>query len=771
MPRAGDDCLPDTLGTYYWRVVALDQPHRRPVVGDAISAQVHRFTYNPDIVVQTAPTPGSTVALPTLRWDPVPGATSYDVELTQDSNGRILAARTTGTSWTPRELLVPGEVYRWRVRSITSSGRLGPWLLPQAQPRFTAAAPATATASTPELVTPDGAVSNRFPTLRWTPVVGASEYRIRIRQAGTILWGALPDRFRYPAGEDTGSAWIGPDTYEWTVEAYNGAGQLLSESLQTRTFVVAPSAAVTGQRVALEGVASGTPSTSCAKALDPSLPMADQQCMGLRATPVLRWDPEPNAALYKVWISRDQQLTNVIDWYATDQSMFIPTNALIDSQAGSAFYWHVQPCRSLLNCRSLEHAKHAFNKISNPVELLTPTQDSSFANSVTFTWRDYLQTNVAAPRDASGVGSVAADVEAMTYRVQVDDDPNFQSPLETAVVDQTTYTSPGTTYPEGPLYWRVQANDGSNNPLTWSTPGRFAKRSPAVTLSSPTGDRTTSGSEPLRWAPLAYAARYEVEVYRNADTIGQSGNLVFSGSSRQAAITPPTPFAVSPTSYTWRVRPLDAGNRPGPWSELGAPGARFRVVGQAPTLTAPQPDTLQPGNDLLFSWTAVDGAAEYRFERRRVGESGVDEAVRTPALAWAPSQVGDGRWEWRVLALDNAGATIGGSAWSRFSVDQLAPTVRSTRPGAVLVKRTASFTVTFSEPVTGAARSTVFLTRAGARKKLAATVVPSSDGTSVKLNPASNLKRGLSYDLRLSAGIRDVAGNSLIPYQRTVTAK
>ena len=306
----------------------------------------------------------------------------------------------------------------------------------------------------------------------------------------------LPDRFRYPAGEDTGSAWIGPDTYEWTVEAYNGAGQLLSESLQTRTFVVAASAAVTGQRVALEGVPSGSPSHLVRQGARPVAPDGRPAVHGVARHPGPPVGPEPNAALYKVWISRDQQLTNVIDWYATDQSMFIPTNALIDSQAGSAFYWHVQPCRSLLNCRSLEHAKHAFNKISNPVELLTPTQDSSFANSVTFTWRDYLQTNVAAPRDASGVGSVAADVEAMTYRVQVDDDPNFQSPLETAVVDQTTYTSPGTTYPEGPLYWRVQANDGSNNPLTWSTPGRFSKRSPAVTLSSPTGDRTTSGSEP-----------------------------------------------------------------------------------------------------------------------------------------------------------------------------------------------------------------------------------------------------------------------------------
>jgi hypothetical protein len=329
----------------------------------------------------------------------------------------------------------------------------------------------------------------------------------------------------------------------------------------------------------------------------------------------------------------------------------------------------------------------------------------------------------------------------------------------------------GTTYPEGPLYWRVQANDGSNNPLTWSAPGRFAKRSPSVALSSPTDDRTTSGSEPLRWEPLAYAARYEVQVYKNGDTIGQSGNLVFSGSSKQAAIAPPVPFAVSPSSYTWRVRPLDAGNRPGPWSELNGPHARFRVVGQAPTQTAPQPDSLQPSNDLLFAWTAVDGAAEYRFERRLVGETALTETVRTPALAWAPSQVGDGRWEWRVIALDNTGAPIGSSAWSGFSVDQQAPTVRSSRPGAALVKRSATFQVTFSEPVTGATRSTVFLTRAGASKKLVATVVPSSDGTSVKLNPANNLKRGLSYDLKLTAGVSDGAGNSLIPYRRTVTAK
>ena len=90
----------------------------------------------------------------------------------------------------------------------------------------------------------------------------------------------------------------------------------------------------------------------------------------------------------------------------------------------------------------------------------------------------------------------------------------------------------------------------------------------------------------------------------------------------------------------------------------------------------------------------------------------------------------------------------------------------------MLVKRTASFKVTFSEPVTGATRSTVYLTRAGARKKLAATVVPSSDGTMREAQPREPTSRRVCRTTsRLSAGIRDGAGNSLVPYLRTVTAK
>ena len=266
--------------------------------------------------------------------------------VTQIDNGNAVVNgwRTTGTSFTPRAKLTVGKSYRWQVQSVSSSGRVGPGLLPASQPTFTVVDSTTTPGATPEPVTPAGSTSVRFPTLQWTPVTSATRYLIYVRPVGTVLWTAVNDQFEYAAGEDRGTSWLAPDSYEWRVEAYNGA-TLLSTTQNSSTFVISSLTSVTGQRVALSGVASESPATSCSNALNPSLPLADQQCMGLGATPVLTWDAQPNAGRYIVWISRDQQLTNWIAKYPTEQETFTPPTALFDSQAGSAFYWHVQPCK------------------------------------------------------------------------------------------------------------------------------------------------------------------------------------------------------------------------------------------------------------------------------------------------------------------------------------------------------------------------------------------------------------------------------------------
>lgn len=769
VPREAGECFPQAQGTYYWRVIALDSP--AGVVTEAVPTSYQRFTYDPAYVTPTSPLDGATVEVPTLRWEPLPAANQYDVIVTDVSNGHTYGARTYGTSWTPTSALPVGAIFRWQVRSVSSSGRLGPNLTTASQRRFTIVA-SSATSGTYPQPFPSAAPSDRFPTLEWSPVTGASHYKVFVRPQGTLLWRPLSVNYPYPAGEDTGATWLAPDTYQWKVEAWNGTS-FLTESPQPGTFVITPSDTITGHRVALSGMASGDLAIACTKSLNPSLPLAETQCTGMHATPVLRWDARPNVGKYVVWISRDQQLTNLVGRFETEQSAFIPTSALIDSQAGSAFYWFVQPCKLPGTCKAPQPASHAFNKISNAVQLVSPVAGAVASNDITFIWQDYLCSNqgvVSLDAESSCVGSlIDPDVEASQYRIEVDDEPNFQSPIDNAVVDQTTYTAFGSTYPEGPLYRRVQAIDGSGNSLTWSDSRTLVKRSPTVTLSAPVSNAQTTGSAPLRWEPLAYASSYDVEVYRNADTIGQAANLVYSGNSRQVALSRSVPFAVSSASYTWRVRPRDAVGRPGQWTDLATSAARFRVVGTAPQQTAPTDGSDQEADDVMFTWNGVDGATGYRVERRVVG-GGAEEHVRTPGLAWAPSIVGDGRWEWRVIGFDSVGAELGASPWWKFTVDQTAPAVLAVKPIG-LVRRGATFRVNFSEAVSGVTKSTLKITPANSKRKLSAVVKASADRTSATLNPVPTLKKGRSYVITVTASVRDDSGNQLVPYQWTVTAK
>ena len=761
VPAGLGDCMPDADGVYYWRVAGQDGPG--PLGGSGATssnlgaAQVFSFTYVNARPAMTSPATGASVSVPTLKWSAVSGAAKYKVTLYDLTAANDSSFFTTATSFTPRSSLVVGHNYRWQVQAVSVSGREGSQYAVGDMRTFTVVAQAAPTASTPE-PTVSSPSSARFPTLTWTPVINANSYEILVRPSGSTTWDTLVDPFYYPAGEDDTVSWLLPGTYQWKVNAFQDGTQL-STTATLGTFTITPLAAASGQRVAMTGQATEASATRCSVA-QPST------CTSLRQTPVLAWNADPDAAFYKVYLAKDAAMTIPVSGYpkSVESNKHMPVTALPDNTGSAAYFWAVQPCRASGKCGTIGNATNAFSKLSKPAQLLTPTADQIVNSSeITFTWRDYLATNQDATASplSDPVQTVNSRIEAKQYRLQVSADSSFGTLIDNILVDQQTFTSYANTYPEGKLYWRVQAIDGGGNSLPWSAARAFTKRSPLVVPISPLNGVSVPGTAPFTWNPAAYAVSYDIEVYKNADTSGTSTNRVILSHSKMAYFAPATPLTVSSSAYVWRIRPVDVKGRAGRWTSLTDPAMQFFVVGGKPSLVSPAGQAFVPSNEGLFTWTGVAGATNYRFERRLQGSSSVSQSVVTVATSFAPTaKIGTGQWEWRVVALDTAGKDLGATAWRRFTVDATAPKVTDKAPTGT-VSRTAKFTATFNEEVMNVTDLTFTITPSGGSNALPAQVTLNSAGTTATLNPDASLVVGKKYVVKLTTGITDLQGNHL----------
>lgn len=686
VPSKAGDCWPTHGGVWWWRVQGRDGSANDSPGTDLIGADERSFTYDTWVVSpgSYSPVSGHSGPPPTLSWGSVLGAAKYKVQVTRVSDGMTTTVVTAATSYSPRDNLKPkstvSESYRWQVIPITADGREGNSISAGGQPTFTVTSSGYGTAAAPEPTAPaNGTAVSRFPTLKWTPMEGADtatttrppKYQVYIRAQGAAAWQALPGTTRQAAFQATESTYLNPGTtYEWRVEAFSDTGAFLGGSSSIGSFNIKPLGDVEGARVSLDG--SATDALSC----DASLPA---KCPALPESPVLSWDPVANAGSYRITISFDREQTNVFKTVIVSSTRYRPDVAFPDSQAGTAYYWIVQPCTADQHCNPLEYAQHAFEKKSDPVELAAVTSApctggpaGSVCDDVTVSWNDYVDSHPL----ASSVGS-SAEIEADKYHVQVATNPSFAAAtlVVDKKVDQTEFTASDTTYPEGELWWRVQAIDASGNTLPWSDPAdplaHIVKRSPAPALTSPVGNQLSNGAE-FSWAALDFAAAYELEVYKNDDTSANVANRMVSQTGiKLTSFTAVTPLPVSSTPYVWRVRRIDAAGRKGAWSTWG----RFRVAGASPTYATPANGASVAPNDGLFTWNAPPTAgaqpASYRFQRRKLGTTGLTEDVGTKATAWAPTAtLADGTWEWRVVALDTAGKEIGstGNTWRQFTV-------------------------------------------------------------------------------------------------------
>jgi hypothetical protein len=769
--------------TYYWRVRGVDAPSG--VVGIWSSASAGAFDF---VHTGVAPTPeqpetGSTVTTPLLTWDPVDGALKYQVTIYNASHVSVVNAVTFATSYVPTTTLVPGT-YTWTVQSVDVTGSVSGIAVDAPVWSFAVVAPTTSN-TTPDPTSP-ASTSVRMPALTWAPVANATRYTIHYAVGGFDR-GVLASNLPF-AGYTASTAPLPTGTYTWWVDALNSQNTLIGSSASTSSFTIK----------ALARVPMASLATTYQTADDPS---AAVSCGGAEVcgdTPTFTWASVPDATSYQVTVATDQDFTTIAHTYTTRFPTFTPRESYLDSQAGDAYYWFVQACANFATPASCSAAADdpvanvgapSFKKRSRGV-VLCPTDTATPSDPVlcplsqdapdpdrqlTFSWADYLKDSAEQSTGASAPGTQSAK----QYQIQVSTVADFATTIDTATVDGTSYTPSSKTYPVGPLYWRVRAIDNSGNNLTWSDTTLAAKTLPAP-VQDVTVDRNTTppptppnvtGVPLLTWQPSDFAASYTVELYKNGDTTFTSQNKVLAATTKFAAYAPTTTLPVG--TYAWRVRGLDADGKPGPWytdaQTRGPERTTFTIVPPYPSLTGPADGTELTSGNVLFTWSAVNQATQYRWQLSTTsGFSSVAASQTTVMTSWSPlTAFADGASYWRVQALDSAGNVLSSSPPRGITKDSAAPTATAITPTAS-PGVTDPITVTFSEPVRGVTPSSFQVTPAGS-SNLAPGVVHAS-GTTATWTPTAALVPGQTYTVTVTDAITDQFGNALVPRSWTLRA-
>ncbi len=657
--------------TYYWAVRAVDAPTGVVGIWSSVSTGAFRLVRGVTAPTYTSPADGASVSVPALAWDEVNSALNYLVTI-KDSDGNTVVdkAKTYSPSYAP-SIHLPDGLYSWYVQSTDAQGFTTAVLTDA--PMRTFVLENEPAGQSPDPVSPAASWSGlRTPPLAWIAVTGAASYKVHLSVNGTeqTQWSSPINAFTW-----TGVPALLPGDYSWWVDALDGSGHNIITGVES-TFTISR---LTDTRVA--GYATSYQTTE---------PQSDVPCQDniiCFDTPTMRWNDVAGVTSYDVTVATDPDFTTAYRRYTTIFATLTPRESFLDSQAGQAYYWFVTPCidypspgHRVCSAGAQDPVANAnapsFKKQSAPVTLCPP--NTSVASSatlcplsqiapdakrqITFSWMDYLSDN-ALP-SATGLPETQ---EAKQYRIQVAIAPDFASPIDTQVVDGTSYTPTTITYPDGPLYWHVQAIDDNGNYLTWSPVAEIDRTMPTpvqdVTVDHneavPPTPPTVTGVPLLTWTPSSFASKYTVEIYRNNDTNFSTGNLVAPAATSKFAAYAPS-LSLAPGTYTWRVQGVDAGGHPGPWwtdnTNVDPKTMTFTIVPAYPSLIAPDTSPVLTSGNVLFTWTSVSTAVKYRWQLSvNQGFSSITATMDTVMPAWSPLT----RLRGRQLLLARAGSRRG----------------------------------------------------------------------------------------------------------------
>jgi hypothetical protein len=207
-------------GAWFWRAKALDVRDR---TGE--STGVRKFTIRPGAPKIARPAADVVLGAPTvtLAWGDVACAVSWVVEASTDTKDKVsLVAKTQTLGFKPN---AAGE-YRWRVAAVDERGTPGEWSQESVFKVRLATPSPRGESSTPLML-----------DLAWTPVVGATLYRVEIASERDF-------KQLVSSGTVTGSQFratdVAPGLVYWRVAAKDDMGHTSLPSEPRSVDVVAP---------------------------------------------------------------------------------------------------------------------------------------------------------------------------------------------------------------------------------------------------------------------------------------------------------------------------------------------------------------------------------------------------------------------------------------------------------------------------------------------------------------------------------------------------
>ncbi|MGD9573196.1 MAG: hypothetical protein AB7V62_15040 [Thermoleophilia bacterium] len=534
--------LPD--GAYWWRVRAVDQAGTIGLWSDV--ARVAKTWPNQITGLRLTETPSggpvSHVFLnPYMFWNPVPGAASYDIELTpgdQFNNVVFFGKNVHQPFATPAVVgAIPDDTYSWRVRARDANDNPGPWTVGSTFTKGWGGA----TAVTPA----DGAVTHDV-FLQWTPVEGAEKYQVQVTN--------LEHNYVGPALK---------------IDTTTSADAFVPTLAEVRAKGMVYGAHWWRVRPVIDGVyGKWTPARrftwAAPAATTPTAQLTSTGDTDSGLSPHLRWTAPTGASLYRVDIATDPQFNNILESEITPSTSWASRTPLPDNQIGTGYHWRV--------------VWGSGNAVETPDWMV----DEDLVDTGMFR----KQTRVTLGQPANG-GTVSepplltwgAVPGIAKYTVELSQDGKFAA--------NTTRTArvfgygavPGSMADqekrlgEGTWYWRARAVDGGNVGTTWSSVNAFTLTSPRPAQKLPADGATVVYSPQITWAPVSGAVGYDVQVGMDP-SFAASGGTEDVMSTSQTALVPPRAKITTPGVHYWRVRADYGEEIKGAWS----PTRSFRSV-------------------------------------------------------------------------------------------------------------------------------------------------------------------------------------------------